>query len=181
MRGALPGLTSPHPLGDTLPGLYRDDMFTQRLCAGLDETLAPVLVSLDNIPAYLDLATTPADMLPWLARWVGMAVDQGQQPARQRELLKAASELHGWHGTARGIQLAVEVLFDMPTEVLESGAAAWSMDPTEPLPGEPVQAVVVKVSPTSSQVVDLERLNAVVLAVKPAHVVHRVQVVEPRS
>jgi phage tail-like protein len=181
MRGTVEGLISPHPLGDTLPGLYRDDRFTQDLCAGLDETLAPVLLALDNIPAYLDLATTPADMLPWLARWVGMAVDPGQQPERQRELLRTASELHGWHGTARGIQLAVEVLFGMPTEVIESGAAAWSMDPTARLPGEPVPAVVVQVSPTASQEVDLERLNAVVVAVKPAHVVHRVQVVGPQS
>lgn len=177
----MPGLRSPHPIGATLPGLYRSDPFTQGLCAGLDEVLAPDLDVLDNLPAYLDLATTPEDMLPWLARWVGMVVDPGQQPARQRDLLRAAAELHGWQGTARGVQLAVEALLGLPVEVLESGAAAWAHDPTDPLPGEAVAALVVRVTAEPGGYVDRARLDAVVSAVKPAHVVHRVQVVDPPS
>jgi hypothetical protein len=47
MRGTVPGLASPHPLGGTLPALYADDSFAQRLCDGLDEVLAPVLATLD--------------------------------------------------------------------------------------------------------------------------------------
>ena len=61
MRGALPGLTPPFPLGETLPAVYRDKEFTQLLCQGLDEVLAPVLATLDSLPAYLDPATAPGD------------------------------------------------------------------------------------------------------------------------
>src|SRR5215472_8724579 len=83
MRGTVPGLASPHPLGGTLPGLYADDSFAQRLCLGLDELLAPVLATLDCLPAYLDPGTAPSDLLDWLADWVGIAIPpDGPLPGR---------------------------------------------------------------------------------------------------
>jgi len=177
MRGTLPGLPSPHPLAETLPGLYRDDEFTMRLCAGLDEVLASVMVSLDNLPGYLDLRMTPEDMIPWLASWLGIAIEPGIPPERQRELLRAASETQGWAGTARGMELAVEAMFGVPAEVIESGGAAYATSPGHELPGEPVPAVVVRVLAPDVQAIDQVRLDAVVNALKPAHVMHRVQVV----
>jgi phage tail-like protein len=176
MRGAVAELRSPHPLGHGLPAIYLTDAFTQRLCEGFDEVVAPVLSTLDNMAAYLDLSTTPDDLIPWLGHWVGMSVDPGQRPARQRELLRSASLLHGWQGTRRGIELVVEALFGLRTEVIDSGGAVWSTDPQDPLPGEPVPAIVVRVYPEAAEEVDEARLDAVVEAVKPAHVMHRVQV-----
>jgi phage tail-like protein len=161
----------------TLPGLYHDDGVAVALCAGLDEVLASALVSLDNFASYLDLRTTPEDMIPWLASWVGLTIESGIAPERQRELLRAASETQGWAGTARGMELAVEALFGMPTEVIESGAAAYSMRAGDALPGEPLSAVVVRVTATDPSAVDLVRLEAVVDALKPAHAMHRIQVV----
>ena len=38
MRGHIPGLPSPHPLGEQLPGVYRDDDMTQRLTAAFART-----------------------------------------------------------------------------------------------------------------------------------------------
>jgi len=177
MRGPVDGLVSPHPLGQTLPAIFLEDAFTQRLCGGLDEVLSPVLSTLDNLPAYLDLDTAPDDLIPWLGHWVGMGVDPGQQPRRQRELLRSASIRQGWQGTRRGIELAVEALFGLRTVVVDSGASRWSVDPQDPLPGEPLPAVVVQVFVEDDQEVDEDRLDAVVSAVKPAHVMHRVQVV----
>lgn len=177
MRGLVDGLPSPHPLGETLPGLYRQDAVTQGLCAGLDDVLAPVVATLDNLPAYLDLATAPDDMLPWLARWVGMVLEADLPVPRQRELLRAASELQGWQGTARGIQLAVEALFGVRAEVLESGGATWSADPAAELPGEPGPAVVVRIPAPEGRPLDPGRVDAVIAAITPAHVVRRVQIV----
>jgi phage tail-like protein len=158
--------------------MYRGDPFTASLCAALDDLLAPALAVLDNLPAHLDLALAPEDLLPWLATWVGIELDPGLDPVRQRELLRAAAELHGWQGTARGIAVAVEALMGVPTEVVETGGATWSNDPRAALPGEPVPAVVVRVHPDDPDDLDDDRLEAVVAAVKPAHVMHRVQVVE---
>lgn len=166
-----------HPLGGTLPGMYQQDPFTQRFCDGLDAVLAPVLSTLDNLPAYLDLGTAPEDLLPWLAHWLGLAVDPGDDPVRQRELLRSTRELHGWQGTRRGIELAVAALLGVRTQVVESGSASWSVDASDPLPGEAVPAVVVRVFPDAGREIDPDRLEALVASLKPAHVVHRVQVV----
>jgi len=176
MRGPLE-VRSAHPLGETLPAVYREDPFTQRFCDGLDAVLAPVLSTLDNLAAYLDLGTAPEDLLPWLAHWLGLAVDPGHDPVRQRELLRSTSELHGWQGTRRGIELAVAALLGVRAQVVESGGASWSTDAADPLPGEATPAVVVRVFPEEGRQVDPDRLNALVASLKPAHVVHRVQVV----
>jgi phage tail-like protein len=176
MRGALE-LSSPHPIGELLPSVYRTDQFTQRLCESFDEVLAPVISALDNLPAYLDLGTAPEDLLPWLAHWIGLAVDRGDDPVRQRELLRSTSDLHGRQGTRRGIELAISALLGVRAEVVESGGASWSVDPRDPLPGEALPAVVVQVYPAAGQEIDEDRLKDAVAALKPAHVVHRVQVV----
>jgi phage tail-like protein len=177
MRAGVPSLASPHPLARTLPGLYQGESFVERFCDALDEVLAPVLCTLDNLPAYVDVATSPEDLLPWLAAWTGMTLDPGQPRERQRLLLRRAVALQGIQGTPRGIELAVEAVFGLRAEVQETGAATWSMEPDTPLPGEPLQAFVVQVFAAPDQRVDEQRLDLVVSSLKPAHVVHRVEVV----
>jgi phage tail-like protein len=152
---------------------------TRALCGALDEIIAPIVSCLDNFPSYLDLDIAPEQTLRWLSGWVGIELDPGLPPARQRELLRTASVLQGWQGTARGIALAVEALLGLPAEVAETGGAGWSRVANDPLPGEPVPALLVRVFPTAHDEIDLDRLDAVVEAVKPAHVIHRLEVVEP--
>lgn len=180
MRGTIAGLRTPNPIADTLPSLLREDAFAQSLCAGLDEVLAPVLLSLDAFPAYLDLTTTPEDMLPWLAQWLGVVVDPSQELDLQRGLLRSAGELHATRGTRRGIELAVEAALGMPVEVVETGGASWSATPGGDLPGESQPAVVVIVRPRPGQQADPDRVEAAVKSNKPAHVQHRVQI-EPAA
>jgi phage tail-like protein len=177
MRGHLTALASPHPLARVLPGLYQDEAFVERFCSALDEVLAPVVSTLDNWPYYLDVATAPEDLLPWLAAWTGMSVDPGQSRDRQRLLLRQAVALHGSQGTRRGIEMAVEAVFGLRAEVQETGAATWSMEADAPIPGEPQQAFVLQVFAPAGAIVDEERLDLVVEGLKPAHVVHRVEVV----
>lgn len=176
MRRDLPGLPTPHPLARTLPGLYQAQSFTERLCGALDEVLAPVVSTLDNLPAYLDVETTPDDLLAWLSYWIGMPVDANLSPNRQREVLGTASRLHGWQGTRRGVELAVEAVFGHRTVVQETGGASWSADPSGELPGSGLQAMVVQVFVPAGQQLDARRLEALVTSLKPAHVVHRVEV-----
>ncbi len=176
MRGTVPGLRSPLPLADTLPGLLRTDLFAEGLCSSFDEVLAPVLLSLDGFSAYLDLATAPEDMVEWLATWVGMSIDPNADLPTQRELLQASGELHARRGTRRGLELAVQSELGVPVQVVETGVAAWSSQPGGDLPGDPVPAVVVVARPQGGQDVEVERLDALVRAIKPAHVQHRVQV-----
>ena len=75
-RADVPGLTSPHPFGLMLPGVYHGDAYTQAFCEALDTVLAPVLLTLDSIPAYFDPDLAPADFVEWLATWVGLEIDE---------------------------------------------------------------------------------------------------------
>ncbi len=176
MRGLLPGLATPHPLGTTLPSLYQHDFFAQRLCEGLDEVLAPVIATLDSLPAYLDPATAPDDMLGWLAGWMGIVLDSHQSAERQRELVQVGVELLQWRGTARGVRSAVRALFESAPEIVESGGSGWSVDAGSALPGSERTDLLVRLQVEDPETFDVRRLEALVAMIKPAHVPHRVEV-----
>lgn len=176
MRGLLAGLATPAPLAQTLPSMLREDAFARELCAALDEVLAPVLLSLDSFPAYLDVSTTPDDMLPWLAQWVGLTVDQAGERGARRDLLRTARDMHALQGTRHGIELAVSAALGVEVEVTESGGTAWSSRTDADLPGEGVPAIMVTARPSPDQEVDVDHLDAVVRAVRPVHVRYEVAV-----
>lgn len=181
MRGLVPGLDSPHPVGPRLPGLYQQDDFTQRLCAGLDEVLAPVVLTLDSLSAYLDPGTTPDDMLGWLAGWVGLTLTEGQSVDRQRELIAAGVGLLQWRGTARGVREAVQSLVGTLPEVVESGGSEWSASPSAALPGRPGARLSVTVTVPDPSAIDAQQLDDLVAAIKPAHVAHTVEIRQSQS
>ncbi|MEH1016917.1 phage tail protein [Micromonospora sp. CPCC 206060] len=178
MRGAVPGLASPHPIGQALPAAYLEDDFAQRFTAGLDEVLAPVLLTLDCLDAYLDLDLAPPDFLDWLAGWVAAPVDgdgpvgggapvDGDGPAHQRrELVRHAVELHRWRGTARGIALAVELATGAPVEVTDSGGVSCSTTPTDAPPPEGQAEVRVRIARGADEAV----VRRILAATVPVHV-----------
>jgi phage tail-like protein len=178
MRALIDDLPTPAPLATILPSMLREDPFARRLCSGLDEVLAPVLLSLDSFPAYLDVDTIPEDMLPWLAQWLGVSVDPSRDTSGQRELVAQAGELHLARGTRAGITLAVRTALGIDVAVSETGAAAWSPEAGGVLPGEAVPRVVITVPATAAAGLDPERLDAVIRSAVPAHVRYRVQVAE---
>jgi phage tail-like protein len=176
MRAGISGLQSPFPLGESLPGIYQDDGFVQDLCAGLDEVLAPLVATLDCLPAYLDPETTPLDVLEWLAGWVGVVLDD-VAPERRRVVVRRAAELHRWRGTPHGVRAMVSAWCGIEPELVESGASGWAAESGVPLPGDPVPSLVVRLRVPDPAAFDLRRLDALVAATKPAHVPHRVEVV----
>lgn len=176
MRGMVVGLTSPHPLTDTLPSMLREDPLAGSLCESFDDLLAPVLLTLDTFENYLDPATTPDDMIPWLAQWLGLGVDLNVERARQRHELQIARLLNATRGTRASIAAELENALGMAVDVSESGAAGWSSSPGGQLPGESQELLSVIVHPAARQEVDLDRLDALIRSVKPAHVRHTVSV-----
>ncbi len=173
----MPGLTTPFPLVETLPGLLQDDAVAQQLCAALDEVLAPVVATLDCLPAYLDPATAPPDVLDWLAGWVGLALPEGAEDRLRRRLVGRAADLHRSRGTADGVRAAVVAWFGVQPELTESGGADWSAVAGAPLPGGPVPTLHVLLRVPDPSAVDVRRLEAVVAEAVPAHVTSRVEVV----
>lgn len=200
MRGTIPELPTPHRIATTLPAILWQDhpiekecqhcgakeneacqytcptTFVRRMCAGFDVVLAPVFSTLDCLEAYLDAGTAPADMLRWLAGWIGLVVEDGQPLERQRELVLAGADLHRWRGTMYGIRAAVMAVYSVAPEVAETGGVGYSLSAGGRLPGRSPAELVVRLPVADPDRFDERRLHDLVAAIKPAHVPHRVEV-----
>jgi phage tail-like protein len=186
-RGTVPGLRSPHRLVEALPALYRQDEFdastgtvrpnfAQRFTSAFDELLAPVFSSLDNFDAYLDPRLAPPDFLSWLAGWVGVELDENWPLERCRALVLDAVALYRRRGTARGLAETVAVFTGVEPEIVDNGGVAWSTEPEVPFPGSADPHVTVRVRVPEPEKVDRVRLEALVAAAKPAHLVAEIEV-----
>ncbi len=177
MRGHVAGLATPHPLGENLPGLYRDDSFTQRFLAAFDEVLAGAIQVMDCFPAYLDPALAPDDFLGWLGGWVGVAVDETWPMERRRAFVASAVDLFRMRGTTAGLAAHVAVFTGGQVEIGEPGATAWSREAGAQIPAGESAELLVRVHVQDPKSVSAARLDALVAASKPAHVPHRVEIV----
>lgn len=177
-RTLVPGLRSPHPVVETLPGMFQDDEFLVRFLGALDELAAPVFSLLDGgIEAMLDPRLVPADFLPWLASWLGVAMEEGWPEERRRELVRKTVELYQWRGTVEGLARAIEVFTGEVPEILESGGVSWSTRPGGDLPGVSTAQLVVRVDVAGDDPETLGRIERLVTLSKPAHLAHRVEAV----
>jgi phage tail-like protein len=174
----VPALISPHPLGTFLPALYHEDAFAQSFTAGLDTVLAPIFSSLDNLESYLDPGLAPEDFLDWLGGWVGLVADETWPPERRRAFVSRAHELYRMRGTAKGLAAHVELFTGGQVEIEEPGGTSWSVTTGSALPGSAGFSFLVRVRVVDPATVDVLRLTALVAAAKPAHLTHRVEVVE---
>lgn len=177
-RGLVRTLISPHPLGQALPALYQEDDFTQRFVSAFDAALAPIFAALDNFPAYLDPWLAPEDFLEWLGSWFGLVIDESWSLARRRALIARAFEFYRMRGTASGLKEQVEVLTGGSVDLHETGGVASSTTTGAALPGSPNFALLVRVTVDDPDTINLARLDALVMAAKPAHVTHKVEIVK---
>jgi phage tail-like protein len=178
MRGTVAGLRSPHPLGSLMPAVFQDDNFTMRWTQALDEVLAPVPAVLDSVEAYFDPLLAPEDFLSWLAGWCGMTLDENWPLPRRRAVVSAAAELYRERGTLAGLRRHVELVTGGRVEVADSGGATWSATPGDPddPTGLAGPSVTVRVSAADPAEINVRALDALISAIKPAHVMHRLEV-----
>jgi phage tail-like protein len=173
--GTVESIGSPHPLIAGLPGMYQEDDLSQRWLSALDDVLAPVFLSLDSMPSYLDPALTPDDFLDWLAGWVGVLLDENWPIERRRTFVAQAADLYRLRGTVAGLREHIQIFTGGKVEVTESGGVAWSAKSGGAMPGASGYSIRVQVSEAPSPV-DPARLESLVATAKPAHVVHKVEV-----
>lgn len=178
MRGFVDGLESPRPLIDSLPGIYQEDELARGLSHAFDDGLAPILSTIDNLDAYLDPALTPDDFLDWLAGWVGILPDETWAIERRRAIVALAAQLYRKRGTPAGLAMHVRLLTAGDVEVTDSGGAVWSKKPGAAAPGDGSYSVTVTVKPAKKGQVDPARIDALVDSAKPAHVTHKVEIVD---
>ncbi|MGW6567052.1 phage tail protein I [Streptomyces sp. NPDC054975] len=174
-RAAVPGLPSRHPIGALLPALYADDDLAQRFTAGLDTVLAPVLSTLDNLPAYFDPALTPPDFLRWLATWLGVDLEDDWPEDLARTVVARAMELHRRRGTRRGLEERLRLCLGVEAQIIDGGGAKWSTTPNTELPPAPAGELLVRAWPTGPRTVTAHQVLEVVTASCPVHLTCRVE------
>ena len=178
MRGYIPGLETPHPLGPALPALYQDDDFVQRMLDGLDAVVAPVF-SHDRQLRLVPRPQPHARRLPRLARRLGRdragrGLGRGPPPGDRRAGRGAVPAPRDGGGLAG----QVEIQTGGTVEIVENGATGWSVDPGGELPGSADPLVVVRVTVPDPKSIDAQQLDTLVATAKPAHVMHRIEIVK---
>ncbi|MFI1510058.1 phage tail protein [Streptomyces sp. NPDC020597] len=169
-RRAVPGLESALPFGDRLPLLYADDDFARRMVAAFDDVLAPVLSTLDCLPAYWDPRLAPEDFVDWLAGWLAADPPPRLPAARRRELVAEAVRQHRLRGTARGLAEQIRLVFGVEAEITESGGTTWSATAGATCAESAGPSLTVRVRVADARVAPLRELRALVDANRPAHV-----------
>jgi phage tail-like protein len=175
-RGFVPGLLSPHPFGPALPAVFQEDDFAQRFVSAFDEVLAPIFCTLDNQDAYIDPYLTPEDFLEWMSTWVGIELDETWPLERRRELVAKGVELYRWRGTIKGLADTVAVYAVEAPEIIESGGMVSSTSPGTKFPGHAKSEVTVRLRVKDPDAIDRKRLERLVAAATPAHIVAKVEV-----
>src|SRR5215475_4703854 len=181
MRGLMPGSAIAHPVAAQLPGVYQGEAVVEAFCAALDEVLAPVVLTLDSMPAYFDPQTTPQDMLAWLAGWLGINIDNAPPIAEQRAVIRAGADVLRWRGTAKGLREAIHLETGLDADIVDTGAVDWSSTPETPLPGEAGDRVIVRIIAAEPDMIDVGLVDKVVASNVPAAVNHGIEVVAPST
>jgi len=107
-----------------LPRLYWEKTFAPEADEEGDATQADfldrfvnnvegILTGIEDRVAYSDLVTrpqtAPTEALDWLADWVGFQFESGWSESQRRLFLERSADLYQWHGTMRGLNLALEI------------------------------------------------------------------------
>ena len=104
-------------------------------------------------------------------------VDASWGEDRRRAFVGQAAELYRRRGTATGLRDHVQIVTGGLVEVVENGSSGWSAKPDGKLPGSPEPVVVVRVVVDDPATIDKDKLDSLIRASKPAHVVHRLEIV----
>jgi len=85
-----------------------------------DHVFADIQRHLDRVHHYFDPLESPAELLPWLAGWVALAIDQDWPEAKQRKLIRQAIDMYGYRGTVRGLKLFLSIFTEVEPDITEN-------------------------------------------------------------
>jgi phage tail-like protein len=113
-----------HALLDSLPRVFSRD---ENGAAFLFRMLAPaegLVHELDQradrrAELLLDPATADADLLPWLASFLGLVLDPRWPDSARRTLVAEAFELFRYRGTVRALRRMADIYLDRQTQIIE--------------------------------------------------------------
>src|SRR5262249_3821384 len=102
--GQPPPKPKPSSYVQYLPAPLQADEFLGQFLRIFESILAPIERTIDNIAYTFDPRVTAPQVLPWLASWVGLELEETWPEERQRQLVLWMATLYRWRGTRRGMR-----------------------------------------------------------------------------
>lgn len=169
-----------------LPAIYSDSDFMGRFLMIFESVLGPIEDMISNLPHYFDPHTTPEELLPWLASWANLVLDDSWPIDRRRELVRSAVQLYQWRGTRRGLREYLKVYAGVEPEITEdyggiplTGNAKLGWNTVLGTGTHHTFTVTLEVEEPDS--VNTGHLKAIIEAEKPAHTAFRLEVINKIS
>jgi phage tail-like protein len=135
-----------HDWLNRLPALYSRE---ERARAFLQNYLAPVAGLNDDTAAQSDTrnallkpASAPVSVLPWLAGWLGLTLDERWSEAARRTMIREAPALFRARGTVEAVRRMVEIVAEAPVILLEQFRVRGLLDAAGSEPGWMAPSVV---------------------------------------
>ena len=122
-----------------LPTIYRNDSackeFLQGFLSLFESLFDDVEEKIVDLSVLFDPASTPKDILPWLAGWLAVELNEDWDEAKQRRTIAQAFELYGRRGTAEGLREMLRVFGGVNAIIEEPimNSSWWSL-PAAPAP-----------------------------------------------
>ena len=119
-------LRAEHPSHDylrRLPRTFSRDSdvaaFLRRYLAMFDGTLEELEARSEHRDALLEPHGTPSELLPWLASFLGLTLDERWPLAKRRALIAACTDLFRMRGTVGGLRRFLQVYLDVEPILIE--------------------------------------------------------------
>jgi phage tail-like protein len=154
-----------------LPAIYSADDFMGRFLMIFESILSPIDRTVGNLHYYFDAQMTPPELLPWLASWLGLVLDERWPEVQRRALILAAVELYQWRGTRRGLSEFLRLYTGLTPEIIEHGVGRRGATEAD------VFRFTVRLRVADPAVVDRAVVEAVIEAEKPAHTGYTLEIV----
>jgi phage tail-like protein len=152
-----------------LPPIYHDDRFMRQLLLIFKASLDPLDRQIAQIYHYFDPRTAPEHLLPWLAAWVDLVLDERWPEARRRELIGSASVLYRWRGTRRGLGDYLRIYTGVMPRIVEQGQERKGEAPVPP------HTFRVIIEGPDLAVVDRALVERIIELEKPAHTAYELE------
>jgi len=112
-----------------LPALYERDELMGRFLMLFESFWDPIEGQIDQLPHYFDPRTAPPDLLPWLAAWLDLVLDERWPESKRRQLLQSAVHLYRRRGTRDGLVDYLEIYTGARPQIVEHRAENFVLGP----------------------------------------------------
>ena len=160
-----------------LPALFSEDEFLGRFLKIFESVIDPIEKLISQVYFYFDPKMAPEELLPWLASWVDLVLDEGWPLEKRRQLISSVVDLYRLRGTRQGLSEYLRIYTGVKPVIVEhfGGMAlgersqlGWNTVLGE-REGHFITAILELEDPSA---VDQQKVRAIIEAEKPAHVAY---------